>query len=321
MLTGLWVEKYWKSIMMDIETMDLNAPLGHCGMIAVVGRANVGKSTLVNALLEEKISIVSPVCQTTRHLVRGILTEDEGQLVFLDTPGVHKAGNDLGRIMNRIARASVDGADVVLLMFDVSSPPRLEDEGWVKSLSRCDEPVHVLLNKIDSERRFEEDYKTLWDTHANGKAAQWSRVSAAEKQGLDELKKALFQAMPVGPLLFPEEIVSDYPQKLALADLIREKLFERLRQELPHAIAVRVDELEENEDGSWQVDAVIFVNKHSQKQIVIGHKGRQLRAVKRSSEREILEQYERTARVHLWVKVHPNWNQNFWLLRQLGHVL
>ena len=293
--------------------------------MAIVGRANVGKSSLVNAILGEKISIVSPVAQTTRNVIRGILTEPRGQLVFQDTPGVHKAGTDLGRIMNRMARASAEGADLAMLVFDASQPPRQEDEGWIQRVLREDfaVPLVIVLNKTDSAERHDEAFRKLWsDTVASiGRAreADWICTSAANGAGVNELVDLLFQRLPEGPNLFPDDVLTDYPRKLAIADVIREKLFHVLHEELPHAIAVWVEHLDEVEDR-WDVKAYIYVNKHSQKGIVIGEKGRLLRKVTRQSEAELKSMYDKTVSLKLWVKVEEDWSRNFWLLKKFGYA-
>ncbi len=293
------------------------------GMVAIVGRANVGKSSLMNAILEEKVSIVSPVCQTTRNMIRGVLTEPRGQLVFLDTPGLHKAPSDLGRVMNKVARKAIEGTDLVLLALDVSEPPHQEDEGWIRRLVREETPVLAVLNKIDLGSSHEQAFKMLWQeveaAKAGAKPMEWLRISATNGQGVQELITRLFELAPVGPPLFPEDVLTDFPRKLAMADTIREKFFFRLRDELPHALAVFVDQIMEEEKG-WQVQATVYVEKHSQKVIAIGHKGRLIRAVRRAAERELSELYQISVSVDLWVKVEKNWDRNFWLLKKFGYV-
>ncbi len=301
------------------------APL-HCGLVAVVGRANVGKSTLVNHLLGEKVSVVSPVAQTTRNVVRGILNDARGQAVFLDTPGVHKAEHDLGRLMNRMARTAVEGVDIVLLVLDVSRPPAEEDEGWMRRLCREEYHDAVLLfacNKIDAGDRHVDDYIKTWGAITAEKQAarnpEWMRVSAQTGQGTKDLLARLLERLPAGPALFPDDILTDYPRKLTIGDIIREKLIVRLRDEIPHHIAVWVEDIRERDNG-WDVEAFIYVNRHSQKGIVIGEKGRLLRAVRREAEKELSEIYERAIRLELWVKVEKDWIKNFWLLKKLGYA-
>jgi GTP-binding protein Era len=294
------------------------------GIIALVGRANVGKSSLLNAILGEKVSIVSPVAQTTRNVVRGILTEPRGQLVFHDTPGVHKAVGDLGRVMNQMARGAAEGADVALLVLDASQPPRDEDLGWMKKLQRETLPVVAVLNKMDLGGACAAALREAWPAQRPGDAVErpdpvWLEASAEKGEGLDALTATLFAQVPEGPLLFPEDVLTDYPRKLAIADVIREKLFGVLREELPHAIAVSVEELDDTTEP-WSVQATIYVQKFSQKGIVIGEKGRLLRKVTRSSEGELATWFGKPVRVKLWVKVEPKWDRNFWLLKKFGYV-
>lgn len=310
---------------------------GKVGLIAIVGRANVGKSSLINAILEEKVSIVSPVAQTTRNVVRGILTEPRGQLVFLDTPGVHKAGNDLGKMMNRMARASVEGSDLVLFVLDAAEPPRDEDRGWMTRLQRAGLPVVIVLNKSDMGVARSESFRQAWreaaqrvaefpedDGPRTGEPAPpapepvWMETAALSGAGVPELVSKLFALVPVGPYLFPADVLSDYPRKLAIADVIREKLYGSLREELPHSVAVWVEKLEDT-DPVWKVNAVIYVTKPSQKGIVIGTKGRILRKVKRSAEGELETMYGRPVQVELWVKIEKDWNKNFWMLKKFGY--
>jgi GTP-binding protein Era len=292
-------------------------------MVAVVGRASTGKSTLINTILGEKISIVSPIAQTTRNLIRGVLTEPRGQIVLLDTPGIHQASGHLGKIMNRTARAAVAGVDAVALVVDGASRPRNEDEGWMRRLLREESACFVLLNKQDRGKPHEDAYRALWkkaaDEIAPGREAQWLCLSAKKGEGVKEVVDALFPCMPEGPYLFPEDMLTDFPRMIAIADLIREKLLRHLHEDLPHSIAVNTDSIKE-EGHCWDIHATIYVKKFSQKGIVIGNKGRLIRAVKRSAERQLAEIYEKDVTLKLWVKIEKNWTQNFWILKKLGYV-
>ncbi len=300
------------------------------GLVAIVGRANVGKSTLLNGILKEKVSIVSPVAQTTRNLIRAILTEPRGQLVFLDTPGVHQAAYELGRVMNRLARAATAAVDVVLLVLDGSAPPRAEDEGWMKKIIAENLPCVIVLNKSDRRAWHEAEYRRLWETaRAAARAAaagavagpepEWRKTAAVNGRGLRALVDCLFAMVPAGPRLFPDNVLTDYPRKLSIADVIREKLFHLLAEELPHAVAVHVESLDES-GAEWLVNATIYVNKSSQKPIVIGSRGRRLRSVKRAAEQELAEMFGRPVRLDLWVKVEKDWARNFWMLKKFGYV-
>jgi GTP-binding protein Era len=308
-----------KDIQIDQRLTDLKS-----GMIAIVGCANVGKSSLMNRILQEKVSIVSNVAQTTRNMIRGIFTEARGQLVFMDTPGVHKASYDLGRIMNKSARASIAGSDVSMLVMDPSTKVWDEDEGWMRKLLRSEDGNLVfVLNKQDLRCDFEQKYRDSWqricDEVGKERPVVWMKVSAMTGDGIDDLLALLFDAMPCGPLLFPEEMLTDFPRKIALADVVREKYFKILRDEIPHDLAVRVDSIEEDEDR-WTVYADIIINRPSQKGIVIGHKGRVMRKIMREAELEIGAMYGVKVNLKLWVKVEKGWTKNHWILKQLGYV-
>ncbi|QHI68289.1 GTPase Era [Tichowtungia aerotolerans] len=293
------------------------------GVTAVVGRTNVGKSTLLNALLGEKVSIVSDTVQTTRNVIRAILTEERGQIVFLDTPGIHKAEGDLGKNLNKMARSAIGGADSVLLVLDASAKPWQEDEGWMRRLMKDETPCVILLNKMDLGGDFAEEYKKIWKDTAEEKGATlppvWVEGSALNGDQLPELSEALFEQIPEGPLLFPEEILTDYPRKLNISDVIREKYFDRLHDELPHCLAIWVESIEET-PAKWNIQAEVYVERHSQKGIVIGEKGRLLKSVQYQAEKELQEMYGVPIKVRLWVKVEKDWRKNFWILKKLGYA-
>ncbi len=296
-----------------------------CGIIAVVGRTNSGKSTLFNRILGEKVSIVSPVVQTTRNVIRGILTDSRGQLVLVDTPGLHKSKGDLGTTMNKMARGAAKGTDMVLLIMDASEHLHLEDEGWMKLLlKKYDQPLVFFLNKRDKQRRHAEEFREAWakicEDSGLSRDVVWLEGSALNGDGVEKLEASLFSALPLSPEpLFPEEILTDFPRKLAIADMIREKFFEFLRDELPHAIGIRVDEIDEREEA-WNVSATIFVHRHSQKVIVIGPKGRGIRRVKRKVEPELSAIFDVKVTLHLWVKIEPKWDRNYFIMREMGYI-
>lgn len=299
-------------------------------MVAVVGRTNSGKSTLVNRLVGEKVSIVSGMEQTTRNRIRAIVTEARGQLVFLDTPGAHKAENELGTLMNRMARGAGRDADVLLVVFDGAAPVRLEDEGWMARAAFAGCPVVFALNKADAPGFAPGRFREAWARVRAEKAAErgataaepaWMEISAATGAGCEALQGALFaRALPCEALPFPEDIVSDFPRKLAIGDIIREKLIARLFQEVPHQLGVRVDRIDERPDGSWEVHATILVNRPSQKGMVIGLKGRTLRAMRRAAEPEIAEAYGLAGcTIVPFVRVEPKWFRNHFILKELGY--
>ena len=291
-------------------------------IVGVVGRTNAGKSTLVNALVGEKVSIVSPVEQTTRNTVRGIVSDPRGQLVLVDTPGLHKAVGPLGRLLNGMARASSAGVDILCVVFDASHAPQLEDEGWMARVAR-EKPARCVfvLNQCDKSPVFETMYRDSWTAAGGGSGLipVWTRVTALTGEGLPSLADVLFEMAEVGPALFDDDIVTDYPRKLAIADVVREKLLSKLFQEVPHEIGVAVKDIAERKDG-WEVSVTIYVNKPSQKGMVIGTGGKTLKYARKAAEPELSEMFGVKVRLELWVKVEPHWMKNDRLLAEMGYL-
>ena len=285
--------------------------------VGIVGRTNAGKSTLVNALVGEKVSIVSPVEQTTRNTVRGIVEDERGQLVLLDTPGLHKAVGKLGTLLNRMARRSAAGTDITCVVFDASQEPQLEDLGWMERVAheRPDKAVFV-LNKADRKPFFGQMFRDAWKGDA---AIEWIECSALEAQGAAKVADALYAMAEEGERLFDPDIVTDYPRKLAIADIIREKFLGRLHQELPHELGVVVKDIAEGK-GRWQVAADVLVSRASQKPIVIGKGAGIIKAVRKATEKELGETFGVKVALELWVRVAGNWMEDKRLLTQMGYL-
>ena len=306
-------------------------------VVGVVGRTNAGKSTLVNALVGEKVSIVSPVEQTTRNTVRGIVSEERGQLVLMDTPGLHKAVGELGRLLNRMARRSAAGVDVVCVVFDAGDEPRMEDVGWMQRVSReRPEKVLFVLNKADRAPFYERMFRDAWEEvnretgngeqgTGNGERVEpkWVKCIASTPGGAKPVLDALFDFAEEGELLFDEDTVTDYPRRLAIADSIREKYLAKLHQELPHELGVLVKRIDESERGGrkvWQIAVEILVNRASQKPIVIGRGAETVKYVRKCAEREVGEMFGVKAEMELWVKVEPGWMKDKRLLAEMGYM-
>ncbi len=317
--------------------------MSRVAVVGVVGRTNAGKSTLVNALVGEKVSIVSPVEQTTRNTVRGIVADARGQLVLLDTPGLHKAVGQLGRLLNRMARRSAAGTDVTCVVFDAAEEPQLEDVGWMQRIAKeRPEKVVFVLNKADRKPFYESMYRDAWKecveslAGANGDAGGepsvasepvpspvWVKAIASTPGGAKAVGDALFELAEEGEKLFDDDIVTDYPRKLTIADSIREKYLAKLHQELPHELGVVVKKVvEATEKGApvWDVDAELLVNRVSQKPIVIGKGAATIKYVRKCSERELSDLFGVKVRLELWVRVEPNWMKNERLLAEMGYL-
>ncbi len=286
-------------------------------VVAIVGRTNAGKSTLVNQLVGEKVSIVSPVEQTTRNTVRGIVADERGQLVLLDTPGLHKAVGTLGTLLNRMARRSAAGTDITCVVFDASQEPQLEDIGWMQRVVReKPEKVVFVLNKADKSPFFGEMFKEAWP---GGADVKWVKCIATDPTSAAKTMDVLFDLAEDGELLFDPDIATDYPRKMAIADTIREKFLGRLHQELPHELGVVVKTIRESE-GKWDVKAEVVVNRESQKPIVIGRGASVIKGVRQAAERELKEIFGIKVKLELWVRVERGWMENKRLLAEMGYL-
>ena len=323
--------------------------MGKVAVVGVVGRTNAGKSTLVNRLVGEKVSIVSPVEQTTRNTVRGIVSDPRGQLVLLDTPGLHKAVGTLGKLLNRMARRSAAGTDITCVVFDAAQEPQLEDIGWMQRIAKeKPEKVVFVLNKADRAPFFETMYREAWEESLEGlgglegakavetsqtcqtsqtfvPAPAWVKCIATTEGGAKAVMDALFDFAEEGEPLFDDDIVTDYPRKLAIADTIREKYLAKMHQEVPHEMGIlvkKIKEVEERGGGGqrWEVDVEVLVNRASQKPIVIGRGAETVKYVRKCAERELSDVFGVKVALEIWVRVEPNWMKNERLLAEMGYL-
>ena len=292
------------------------------GYVAIAGRPNVGKSTLINTLLGQKIAAVSPKPQTTRKRQLGILTEPRGQIIFIDTPGIHKPLHKLGKAMNWEAVQAFEDADIVLFMVDVSRPPHPEDKLVAERIQQgaARLPVVLALNKADA---VSEDILQIRREQYEALAPQARPVviSALTGQGLDELLAVLFDLLPVSPPYYDEETLTDLYERDIAADLIREAALLHLRDEVPHSIAVRIDEYKERGERGAYIAATLFVERDSQKAIVIGKGGSMLKQIGTTARRAIEAMSGRKVFLDLRVKVSKNWRNNAGTLRRFGYYL
>ena len=293
-------------------------------VVGVVGRTNAGKSTLVNQLVGEKVSIVSPVEQTTRNTVRGIVSDPRGQLVLLDTPGLHKAVGTLGTLLNRLARRSAAGTDITCVVFDAAQEPQLEDVGWMQRVAKeKPEKAVFVLNKADRKPFFETMFKDAWTeacgSEWDGVQPVWVKCIASTPGGAKSVLDALFDDAEEGEPLFDDDIVTDYPRKLAIADSVREKYLAKMHQEVPHEMGILVKRIKEERDR-WEVDVEVLVNRPSQKPIVIGKGAETVKYVRKCAERELSDIFGVKIAMEVWVRVEPNWMKNKRLLSEMGYM-
>jgi GTP-binding protein Era len=296
-------------------------PGDHCsGFVAVVGRPNVGKSTLMNAYLGQKIAIVSEKPQTTRNRLLGILTRPDAQIIFVDTPGIHAPFHKLGEVMVEMAVRAIPDADVVLFMVDASVPPTGEDALVAEAIHEQGEelPVLMALNKVDllptSEIPYAEAYLSMLQP------AAWLPVSATRGDNRDALLNLVISHLPLGPRYYPEEQVTDQQTRFIAAELIREAALGRLHQEVPHSMAVIVDEFKRRSETMTYIGATIFVERDTQKGIVIGQRGHTLKGIGRAARVEIEKLVGTRVFLELWVKVRPKWRKKEEELQRLGYT-
>jgi GTPase len=291
--------------------------------VAIIGRPNVGKSTLVNALLGQKIAAVSPKPQTTRKRQLGIFTTDRAQLIFVDTPGIHNPRHKLGTFLNQEAEEALEGMDVILWLVDVSARPQEEDKLIASLLNRVARrtPLVLAANKTDLvgadvlAARLEAYLELL------KRETQVISISATQPQNLDQLQELLISLAPVRPPEFDEEQITDSYERDIAADLIREACLLKLRDEVPHGVGVRIDEFTERENGMLYIAATIFVERESQKGIVIGEGGKMLKQIGSSARKEIEDMGGRPVFLELRVKVLKDWRNNEEALRRLGYKI
>lgn len=294
------------------------------GFVAVLGRPNVGKSTLMNTLLRQKVAIVSPKPQTTRNRILGILTREAFQIIFMDTPGIHKPKHKLGEYMVTTAQSTIPDADVILFMVDVSVPPTGEDRYIARLLEgrRAETTYILVLNKMDllEAKNVQEHCDAYWDLAGIGESDEnWMMTTATTGDNLDKLLDLLVNALPEGPRYYPGDQVTDQTERQIAAELIREQVLRLTRQEIPHAVAVVVEEFKARSDTLTYVGANVFVERDSQKGIVIGRKGQMLREIGAAARPQIERLTGTQVYLELWVKVSKGWRKDERQLRRLGY--
>jgi len=294
------------------------------GMVSIVGRPNVGKSTLLNEIIGKKIAIVSPVPQTTRNQVRGIYNDARGQIVFIDTPGVHRSQDDLDRFMSLSAKSAVEDVDCLLYLVDTNESVGRDEAALAAQVAAAKVPVVMGLNKVDLKGKHIPEYVELWEK-TTGKAINeiddFTLLPLSSKSGLnvEKLKEILFSYLPAGPALYPEDAVFDVPQRMVISDIIREKFLLIMRDEIPHSLAVIIEDMRP-QGKVLNIKALVLVERDSQKMIVIGKQGAVLKRVGTAARKELEEMLKQKIFLEIYVKDRKDWRNDPSYLREMGYL-
>ena len=300
-------------------SMSINDAKFKSGFATLIGRPNVGKSTLMNHLIGQKIAITSNKPQTTRNRIQTVYTCEEGQIVFLDTPGIHKAKNKLGEYMVNVAERTLNEVDVILWLVEPSTFIGKGEQHIAQQLKRTKTPVILIMNKIDTVPReeipkFLDAYRKIYDF------ADMIPVSTLRGRNLDTVIECILKYLPYGPAFYDEDTVTDQPQRQIAAELIREKALRCLEEEIPHGIAVAIDKMTERPDGSiMDIEATIICERDSHKGIIIGKNGTMLRKIGSQARREIEDMMEMKVNLQLWVKVKKDWRDSDFMIKNFGY--
>ena len=289
------------------------------GFAAIIGRPNVGKSTLMNHLIGQKIAITSRKPQTTRNKIQTVYTDERGQVVFLDTPGIHKAKNKLGEYMVNVAQRTFKDADVILWLVEPTNFIGAGERHIAEQLKLCKLPVILVINKVDTVKKSEvagfiESYRNICNF------AEIVPVSALRSQNLDTLLECIFKYLPYGPQFYDEDTVTDQPQRQIVAEMIREKALRTLDEEIPHGIAVTIDRMKERSQGNLvDIDATIICERDSHKGIIIGKQGAMLKKIGSAARFDIEKMLDMKVNLKLWVKVKKDWRDSDYLIKNFGY--
>ncbi len=289
------------------------------GFVSLIGRPNVGKSTLMNHLIGQKIAITSEKPQTTRNRIQTVYTDERGQIVFLDTPGIHKARNKLDSYMVTVAERTLQEVDVVLWLVEPVNHIGANEQHILQQLKTVKTPVILVINKIDTIKK-EELIQLIAMYNELMKFAEIVPVSALKEKNTDELLRVIYEYLPEGPQYFDEDTVTDQPMRQIAAELIREKALRNLKDEVPHGIAVTIEVMKEREDsGLFDIEATIICEKDSHKRIIIGKNGAMIKKIGTDARREIEALLDARVNLNLWVKVRKEWRDNELYLKNYGY--
>lgn len=292
----------------------------HSGIITIVGRPNVGKSTLLNALVGEKVAIVSHKPQTTRNRITGIVTRDTTQFVFTDTPGLHKARNRLGEYMDGVVRASIAAVDAAVLVIEPIPSVGEPEMQLIERIKALKVPAVLVINKIDTVEQKDKLLEVISVYEKEHHFEAVVPISASKGDGVEELLRTLKAYLPEGPQLFPEDMTTDQPEKVMMAEILREKMLLRLNKEIPHGTAVEITRFSERDSGIIDVEATIFCEKSSHKGIIIGKQGAMLKSISTLARRDMEAFMGTKVYLQTWVKVKENWRDSMAAIQNFGYT-
>ena len=288
------------------------------GFISIVGRPNVGKSTLMNYIMGEKLSIVSNKPQTTRNNIQTILTTNDYQIIFVDTPGIHKPKHKLGEYMVNSAKDSTNDVDLILFLTNPGEEIGRGDKFILESLKSKNAPVFLVLNKVDE---FTQDIvaKSLVDFSKEFNFKEIIPISALKGKNVDELIKLMVKELPEGPKYYPEDMITDVQERFVVSEIVREKALRNLSDEVPHGIAIDIIQMKQDKNGKWNIEVDLICEKESHKGIIIGKGGQKLKKIGEASRYEIEKFLRAKVNIKIWVKVRKEWRDNNMLLKELGY--
>ena len=293
------------------------------GFVGIIGRPNVGKSTFLNKVMSQKLAIVTSKAQTTRNKIQGIYTTDKEQIIFVDTPGIHRTNHELGKIMNQTAYDALDGMDVILYFVDARYPISETDQSILESLKKQNNPVILVLNKVDlvtDEKLLKENietFKQLYDFSGG------ITISAEHGYCVDKLLDMIIERLDNGPMYYPEDQILDQPERFVAAEIIREKILLKTNEEVPHSVAVVIESFKEAKKNKdlVEINAVIIVERPSQKKIIIGAGGSKIKEIGTAARKDISKFLGNKVYLELFVKVIPNWRNQKSYLKEFGYKL
>ncbi|MCD8160775.1 MAG: GTPase Era [Clostridiales bacterium] len=289
------------------------------GIITIVGRPNVGKSTLLNALVGEKIAIVSHKPQTTRNRICGIVTRGDKQFVFTDTPGLNKARNRLGEYMEGVVRASINDVDAAVLVVEPVPAPGEQEKELIRRIKAIGVPAVLVINKVDTLEQKEKVLEVMAAYQALHDFADIVPLSALKRDGVDELLQVLERFLPEGPELFPQDMTTDQPEKQVMAEILREKMLMNLNQEIPHGTAVEITKFSQRDSGIIDCEATIYCEKANHKGIIIGKHGDMLKRISTAARRDMERFMGEKVFLTTWVKVKENWRDDLMAVQNFGY--